>query len=218
MSTYSTGHAPRNPSTSDLFDLALIGPKLISASLEQATEMLRLGPRIAAGVWPSFSSGRHSSCCCEIPEKHCPPCCACDIEWECCPGESLKAVVRVTNSSAHHQRAFQFTQKPFVVNGSPAPLTISPAGATLAPGQTTVVTVEFTPTSAFEPGQSYKAELLITGAYEQCVCFTLTLRRHCHAECDVHQGDPPVHIRPHQWYDHFQCTEPCFPHEGERRH
>jgi hypothetical protein len=62
----------------------------------------------------------------------------------------------------------------------------------------------------------YVAEVFITGSYEQCVELRLGVvpSQKCppgkpRCFCDVVQGDPPVRIRAHRWYDHFQCTEPC---------
>jgi hypothetical protein len=126
-------------------------------------------------------------------------------------GEHLKSTIRVTNT-ARTTRAFNFTATSFHGPGNPQTLmTVSPATANLAPGQSILLNVTFTPNQVFQLGQTYHGEVVIRGAYEQCVCFEFTALPEGHVECEVEQGDPPVRIRKHDWYDHFQCVEPCFP-------
>src|SRR5262249_46017024 len=89
---------------------------------------------------------------------------------------------------------------------------LSPASLSLAPGQAGVVRATFTVPRT--PEGDYDAEIVVRGLYEQCVCVTLKVqcKKTCGDECcacEVVQGDPPVRIRAHQWYHHFQCTEPC---------
>ena len=91
-------------------------------------------------------------------------------------------------------------------------LSLSPATLTLQAGQTGIVNAKFTVPNA--PDGDYHAEIVIKGAYEQCVRVRLRIscKKVCgdeHCVCEVVQGDPPVRIRAHHWYHHFQCTEPC---------
>jgi len=132
----------------------------------------------------------------------------CEIRWEAAAGERLRAVVRVTNTS-RDDRNFQFWAKGFQVGNKTVPLTVSPAAERLKAGGSTSVVAEFTPTHDFQAGQTYTAELLIEGAYEQCVCFQFTPVAEVVARCEVEQGDPPIRLRAHHWYDHFRCAEPC---------
>lgn len=207
MSKCAVHHAPRNKSQAAIVNVVLLGPNLMAASLEQAGRFVRLTSNMLSDL-PSF---KHSGCC-EIPATDCPPRCVCEIQWEASPGEHLKSTIRVTNTSEKNARNFHFIATSFQGPGNPqVPLAVSPASANLQPGQSTLITAAFTPTQAFQFGQTYEAEVLIKGAYEQCVCFRFTPVREVEAECEVEQGDTPIRLRRHQWYDHFQCAEPCFP-------
>lgn len=194
----------------DLLSLALLGPRLMAATLEQASTAVRLGSKMLDDAMPAALVSRRSGGCCNIPEQDCPPRCVCEITWDATAGEAVKAVIHFRNSSAQQTRVFQFQATPFTGAGNPnvAP-NVSPASATLGPGQSAAIVVDLKPTGAFQNDQTYHAEVVIRGAYEQCVCLAYTPRRQTHPECHVQQGDPPVRIRAHHWYDHFQCVEPC---------
>jgi hypothetical protein len=214
MRKYAIQHEPHDRPYANFKDVILLGPHLMAASLEHAGRLVRLTSNLLVGRFPLHHHDYHSSehsCYCEIPETHCPPRCVCEIHWEAGAGEQLKSIIRVTNTSKK-TRSFHFTATSFQGPGDPqVPMTVSPATANLAPSQSTPVTVTFTPTGVFQPGQTYHGEVLIKGAYEQCVCFEFIALREGHVECEVEQGDPPIRIRKHDWYDHFQCAEPCFP-------
>lgn len=181
-------------------DVVLLGPKMVAASLEQVMHLLRGHPDRRV---------RHGGCC-HIPETECPPRCVCHIRWEAAPGQKQQSTIRVANTG-RTARTFHFSAGPFQGPGNPAGfLSVTPASASLQPGQSTVVTAAFTPTSAFQVGETYESEMVIRGAYEQCVCFSLTVVSEHHAHCEVEQADPPLHIKAHHWYDHFQCVEACF--------
>jgi len=149
---------------------------------------------------------------CAIPETECPPRCVCDVTWEASPGETPSLTLRLTNASTS-TRTFQLQATPFTgPSGSPGTLTLSPTSLTLQGGQTGIANAKFTVPNV--PEDDYHAEVVIKGAYEQCVQVRLRVRckKACgdeHCTCDVVQGDPPVRIRAHHWYHHFQCTEPC---------
>jgi len=202
MSTFNVRHTTSQPG---LANLAAIGPRLLVQSI-------RLGSDLLSAAFPVRGSSVGGAGCCEVPETECPPRCVCEIEWRASAGENLKASIRFTNSSKQQTRSFQFSAVPFSGPGNPStPLTVVPPGATLAPGQSTDISVDFTPTIAFQPGQTYEAEVIIRGAYDQAVCIVFVPESPSHAHCSVEQGDPPVHLHAHQWYDHFQCSEPCYP-------
>ena len=128
----------------------------------------------------------------------------------------MQAHVKVINIGSA-TRNFTFIATPFSGPGNPkATIQISPASASLVPHASVDVIASFTVTSDFQPGGQYNAELQIYGAYEQCVRIKLDVEpatgKDCTPEhCEVKAGDLPVRIRAHQWYDHFQCTEPCVP-------
>jgi hypothetical protein len=196
--------ATPQPSLGDLFGFRLT---LVLTSLENLRNVLQ-APSFPA---PDLTFLRPKDPC-AIPEIDCPPRCVCDVTWEASPGETPGLTVRVTNTSSS-ARTFQFQATPFTgPSGSPGTLALAPPTLTLQPGQTGVVNAKFTVPNV--PEDDYHAEILIKGAYEQCVRVRLRVRcrktagdEHC--TCDVLQGDPPVRIRAHHWYHHFQCVEPC---------
>jgi hypothetical protein len=150
---------------------------------------------------------------CEIPEIDCPPRCVCEVTWEASPGETPALTVRVTNASKF-ARTFHLDATSFVGDGgSPGTITLAPKSLSLPAGHVGIVNATFTVPDV--PEGAYEAEILVRGAYEQCVRVRLTVKceKTCgesRCTCEVVQGDPPVRIRAHHWYDHFQCTEPCF--------
>ena len=197
----------QNKVQSALTDVLMLGPTLMAAYLEQAGQFVRL----VAGSFPGSPSLGLLAGCCRIPETSCPPRCACEINWEGRQGEHLTANIRVTNTSGE-ERAFQFVPAPFQGPGNPvAALTVAPASAVLAAGQSIYLIVQFVPDQTFAPGQNYHADLLLQGVYEERVCFAFKPLCNQQSECDVKMGEPPIRLRAHNWYSHFQCAEPCFP-------
>jgi hypothetical protein len=136
----------------------------------------------------------------------------CEVSWEAKAGETPTLTLRVTNSSKS-TRTFQVHATPFAgPGGSPGTLSLTPSSLTLQPGHSDFVSAKFTVPNV--PDGDYHAEIVVKGAFEQCVCVGLRVRcgKTCcneHCTCDVVQGDPPVRIRAHEWYHHFQCIEPC---------
>ncbi|MDQ3697827.1 MAG: hypothetical protein M3373_07355 [Gemmatimonadota bacterium] len=210
MSRVSTKSATGAPPT--LAELAALGPKLMTLSFESARDFARqasamLGP--AMPKMPAMPSMRRAGMC-DIPESECPPRCVCEIGWEASPGETLRCTIRVTNTSKG-ERPFTLEATPFAGPGdSPGTVTLTPASLTVGGGQSAIVTATFTVPQTIAPGD-YESEIFVRGAYEQCVRVTLGVQRQAHCSCDVEQGDPPLRIRAHHWYDHFQCGEPCAP-------
>lgn len=190
-------------------DLAQLGARLMTLSLNGASEFMKQSSSFFLSSLPKTGSCRGETCC-EIPEKSCPPHCTREIEWEGSVGEVLRTMIKVVNTSDRTQ-AFSFTSTPFTSAAGPTlPVRVTPSSANLTAGQSTTVVAEFEVTDAIAlAGPLEDAEVLIQGAFVQRVCMKL----HAHpirvAHCTVEQGDPPVRIRAHQWWDHFQCTEPC---------
>jgi hypothetical protein len=205
---------PASTQQASLDDLLTLGTKLLTLSLEANLSLIRQ----AAGLLPTLSNlaptlpGLPRTACCEIPETECPPYCACDVVWQASPGESPGLTLRLTNAGKV-ARTFSLQPTPFVgPAASPGTMTVAPTTLTLQPGQTGSVNATFSVPNV--PDAEYDAELVIHGAYTQAVCVRLVIRcdKVAGAErvtCEVSQVDRPVRIRAHQWYDHFQCVEPC---------
>lgn len=202
--------ATRQPPLEEILTSAF---KLLAASIdstrifmEQAAALL---PRI-----PDLSTVRRRDACCAIPETECPPRCVCEVTWEANPGETPALTVRITNDSKV-ARVFAVHATPFTgADGSPGTITLVPTSLSLAAGQAGIVDATMTVPKNVPLGD-YEAEIVVRDAYEQCVRVKLEVRceKKCGEErctCEVVQGDPPVRIRAHHWYDHFQCTESCF--------
>lgn len=195
------------PSLEELFAL---GSKLLATSIHSA----RIIMQQAAGLLPPMPDLRslRPRDMCGIPETECPPRCVCEVTWEASPGETPGLTVRVRNASKT-DRTFHLHATPFTgTGGSPGTLTLGPASLSLSAGHAGVADATFTVPNV--PAGDYEAEILVQGAYEQCVRVRLNVRceKTCGEErctCEVVQGDPPVRIRAHHWYDHFQCTQPC---------
>ncbi len=161
-------------------------------------------------ILPNVKIDRKASCC-EIPETECPPHCVCDFHWKSQQGGTVQANIRVTNTGSA-TRVFTFTATPFTGPSNVASsIQLSPPSATLAPHQFVNVTASLVVTQDFQPGGQYRAEIHIDGAYKQAVCVTLDVQPEECMQCHVQAGDPPVRVRAHHWYDHFQCEEPCVP-------
>lgn len=200
-------------------DLGAIGPRLLSLSVDAVTDLLQgvaglLGAALASRP-PSALRCPPRSDCCAIPEVDCPPRCVCEIDWEAALGEKLHCTVRVENSSAT-TRTFHVQATPFSGPGGAGPaVAVAPASFELAGGASRAVEATFAVPEEMAVG-AHEAEIVVRGAYEQCVRVVLrvTGKPRCGPEsppcrCTVTQGDPPVRIRAHHWYDHFQCAEPC---------
>lgn len=177
-------------------------PGLVSGAATQYVGLLRRGLKLAGDVLPSGLA--RGSDCCTVPTQDCPPHCVAEITWEACAGEVQRAVINVRNTG-QQARAFSF------VAGSvgPAKAEVAPPSAQLAPGQTVAVQVAVPPSEGFQPGQTYTGEVLIRGAYEQCVKLKLHVTQPQVAHVDISQGEVPQHITELKWYRHYQCTEPC---------
>jgi hypothetical protein len=202
-----------------LANLLMLGPKLITTSLAKTGELIQETMDILAKDMPTLSLTKKSSCC-DIPESDCPPRCVCEVHWEACHGEVIASTIRVINHSGREQN-FAFSAGPFEgPSGEVIPLQVSPVSASLKPNESVLVTVRFTVTDTFQPGQPYVAEVLIVGAYEQCVRLTCKVQEPRVSYCEVEYTRPPTRLRAQHWYRHFQCEEPCLPmsHATEEKH
>ena len=192
-----------------LDELLSVMPDLVGQTMNQYSNLLRRGSRLLDSALPTRSLFGTEDCC-DIPEQDCPPRCVCEIDWEASPGETVQASIKVTNRGST-TRNFSFI--PTRLEGaspSPGVPTVTPSSKTLAPGEVVSVTVSIQIAGVYQPGQTYTGEVLIRGSWEQCVKLRLRVCTSSNCQCEVEQGDPPVRIRAHRWYDHFRCEEPCF--------
>lgn len=209
--SHATARQPSSTGQPSLDDLVGFGFKLLSLSIDTLRTVVQEAPRLLPQSLDATPSRGQSVC--EIPETECPPRCICDVTWEATLGETPSLTVRVTNSGGA-ARSFQLHATPFAGPvGSPGTIKLAPASLNLQPGNSGIVDAKFTVPNKTLEGD-YRSEIIVTGAYEQCVRVLLKVRckKTCgdeHCFCDVVQGDPPVRIRAHHWYDHFQCIEPC---------
>jgi hypothetical protein len=209
---------PQTASQLLLDGLLGLGFKLLALSLDNARSLIQQASNILPPL-PDVQSLRPKDMC-AIPETQCPPRCVCEVTWEASPGETPGLTVRVTNASKS-ARTFNLHATPFLgSSGSPGTMTLSAQSLSLAGGSAGSVNATFTIPSV--PEGEYDAEIVVRGAYEQCVSVRLNVK--CEktsgrerATCEVVQGDPPVRIRAHHWYDHFQCTESCVEHRAPDR-
>lgn len=187
----------------------LIGglPGLVNTATTLYVELLKRGLSLAGGTIPSdlVAKVAGGNDCCGVPTQDCPPRCVAEIAWEACPNEPQRAIVNVKNTG-QQSRDFAFSAMPL----GPAQVDVSPSSAALAPGQSVAVTVVVPPNEGFKPGETYTGEVLIRGAYEQCVCLSLKVATPVTATVNVSQGEVPRHISELKWYRHWQCEEPCF--------
>jgi len=151
------------------------------------------------------------SAMCDIPSVACPPKCACAVTWDASLGETRRTTVKIKNTSKGSIQ-YTFVPQPFkscskTLDISPE---VSPQSVTAAPGETVSVVIGATVGELFQAGGTYEAEVLLRGKYERCVKVSLTVACPCDDACTLEQGDIPYHVRPDNWYRHFQCSEPCF--------
>lgn len=204
---------PQSGSQPFLDGLVGLGFKLLAMSIDNARTIIQQASSILPQA-PDVQSLRPKDMC-AIPETECPPRCVCEVVWEGSPGETVGLTVRVTNASKS-ARTFNLHANPFIGSGeSPGTMTLAPQSISLPAGSAGAVSATFTIPNVAEG--EYDSEIVVRGAYEQCVRVTLKIK--CEktsgkerGTCEVVQGDPPVRIRAHHWYDHFQCTEPCDTH------
>jgi hypothetical protein len=135
---------------------------------------------------------RHSGKCCSECEIHgtsCPPRCVGSVSWKVERGAGAVATIEVRNvGTAARQFAFSATALAGPTPGTAA-LTVSPATAMLQPGDRAVVQVSLQNSSSLQPCQSYHAEVLIRGSWEQCVKVACYVEADPFSSVQVEQGD-----------------------------
>ena len=211
MRTRNVQCAQKSPFSSATSELAEFGARMFELSLDNAAEFMKQSSEFWISSFSSLINPKKSASCCDIPELDCPPRCACELHWAAVPGEKLKALITVINRS-NQARNFAFQARPFKFADKeiPGPV-LTPASAVLQPNESMAVAAELRISETFQPGSIYRTEVVIAGSYERCVCITLCVERETVSHCSVELGDPPVRIRAHEWYDHFQCVEACAP-------
>ena len=199
-----------------------LGFKLLLMSIDNVRTLVEQAPTFLPQM-PDLASRR--SKCCEIPERECPPRCVCEVTWDASPGEAGSKSPCMTNAS-HSGRTFQLRSGPHlpVPVGRPGTISLSPSSLSLA--ARTLRHRRRDVHRAAGPRRRLPRGHRRVRRCEQCVCIRLRVRckKTCGDECctcEVVQGDPPVRIRAHHWYDRFQCTEPCVvpqrePHDHDR--
>lgn len=178
-------------------------PGLLSSAASQYVNLLRRGSKLVGDLLPIDQLGSSNDCC-TVPTQDCPPRCVAEICWDGCACEVQRATVTVKNSGAQ-TRSFSFAAG----NLGPAKVEVAPPAATLAPGQAVTLQVAVPASQGLKDGETYTGELLIRGAYEQCVRLRLRVGPSAVPHLDVCQGEVPQKITELNWYRHWQCTDPC---------
>lgn len=192
-----------NPAEQGLAALLDDLPGLLSSAASQYVNLLRRGSKLVGALLPIDRLGSSNDCC-SVPTQDCPPRCIAEICWDGCACEVQRATVTVKNSGAQ-TRAFSF------VAGSlgPAKVEVAPPAATLAPGQAVTLQLAVPANQGLKEGETYTGELLVRGAYEQCVRLRLRVGPAAVPHLDLCQGEVPQKITELNWYRHWQCTDPC---------
>lgn len=178
-------------------------PGLLSSAASQYVNLLRRGSKLVGDLLP-IDRLAGSNDCCTVPTQDCPPRCIAEICWDGCACEVQRATVTVKNSGAQ-TRSFSFAAG----NLGPAKVEVAPPAATLAPGQAVTLQVAVPANQGLKDGETYTGELLIRGAYEQCVRLRLRVAPAAVPHLHVCQGEVPEKITELNWYRHWQCTDPC---------
>lgn len=178
-------------------------PGLLSSAASQYLNLLKRSSKLVEGLLPADLLASSNECC-AVPTQDCPPHCIAEIGWEGCACETQRASVTVSNTGTQ-SRAFTFGAGSL----GPAKVEVAPAAAQLAPRQAVTLHVTVPGNQGLKEGETYSGELLIRGAYEQCVRLRLRVTAPTVPQLDVEQGDLPERITELKWYRHWQCTEPC---------
>lgn len=180
-------------------------PDLVNTATTGYVDLLERGLEMTRAM---FSGGREvfriPDSCCSVPTRECPPRCIAEIDWDGCGCEAQRAVITVKNTSGQsHDYVFSAGSL------GPGKVEIAPAKASLAPDESVTLNVTAQASEDYEPGETYTGELLIRGAYEQCVKLKRRISAPAVARLAIEQGDVPERITELKWYRHWQCIEPC---------
>jgi hypothetical protein len=188
--------------------------QIVTRSRNLFREVLALGLDVAkaasaqATALPRVSL-RPTCNCCDIPETECPTGCVCSMSLSAMTGQRVTARIRVVNNACE-ERTFNLSATPFTSNKDQSSFVMTPDSLTIPAGQSAVAMGVFDVPGSFAKG-AYQSEILVRGAYEQCVSIALNVG--CDevltGTCTVTQEERLFRIRAHNWYDHFQCVEPC---------
>lgn len=131
---------------------------------------------------------RHARACCEIPETCCPPRRAGNIGWSIQRGAAATASIRVRNVGAA-AREFHFSATPLSgLDGGLASLEVQPNSILLQPSESTLVQLTLKGSLSLRASQTYHAEVLLRGAWEQCFAVSLRVLRDPFDSTSVEQG------------------------------
>lgn len=200
-------HCPPKTSPSCL-SLLLIPPRLVAASLSSALDVVRntLNGDYSDSCPTCCSYHAKDQACCDIPETGCPNPYVCHIYWHGCPGDTLHYQIQLTNTGKI-KREFNLTPVNFPCTEE-IPI-VEPSKKSLLPEQSLKAKISFTIPTSFGGG-TYKTRIKVAGAYEQYILVCLNVQAQQDCCCAIEQGEIPTHIKSHQWFNHFQCEEPCF--------
>jgi hypothetical protein len=179
-------------------------PGMLSSATSVYLKLIRRAGRAVGELLPADVLAGANDCC-AVPTQDCPPHCVAEICWDACPGETQRATITVKNTSAQ-TRTFTFAAG----NLGPAQVAIVPPAARIDAGQSVTLQVAVA-AAGLKEGETYTTELLIRGAYEQCVKLKLHVAPTAVPHVDVSQGDLPHRVTELKWYRHWQCTDPCAP-------
>ncbi len=178
-------------------------PGMLSSATSVYLKLIRRAGRAVGDLLPAEMLAGANDCC-AVPTQDCPPHCVAEICWDACPGETQRATITVKNTSTQ-TRAFTFTAG----NLGPATVDIAPPAAQIAAGQSVTLQVAVPAAAGLKEGETYTTEVLVRGAYEQCVKLKLRVARTEVPHLDLAQGEVPQRITELKWYRHWQCTDPC---------
>lgn len=132
-----------------------------------------------------------AKCCdeCDVDETECPPRLVGHVDWKISRGATGYATLEVRNVGTA-TRTFEFAATALAgPEPGAAALSVTPATANLKPGERAVVQVKLDGSNALQPCQSYFAEVLITGAWEQAVKVTVEVGADPFASVNLEHGD-----------------------------
>jgi hypothetical protein len=182
-------------------------PDLVNTATTGYVDLLERGLKMTRAMFSgSRDVFRLPDSCCSVPTRECPPHCVAEIEWDGCGCEAQRAVITVKNTSReNHEYTFSAGSL------GPAEVEVAPAKASLGAGESVTLNVTAQASEAYEPGETYTGELLVRGAYEQCVILKRRISAPAVARLTIEQGDAPERITELKWYRHWQCVDPCPP-------
>lgn len=207
-----------NETTGDLGSLVNDALRLGGEAYAQYARMWQPSLDLGRKLWNGYLNyARGAASCypstdtCAVPETCCPPRCVCDLTWQGTLRDQLQGTITVTNTGKT-ARTFQFAATTLKSGGDDSGVSpkLQPASAILKPGESVLVAVGISLSQGFETGRTYTGEITIRGVYEQCVRVSVDVQPQARPHCDVQQGEMPMRVRAHHWYDHYQCEEPCF--------